>query len=509
MMKKNHLLSVVLLLLVLPIFVTANNLENIEFNEIDYQQDYLKIQFDISWENSWRENGDGTEFSADNWDALWIFAKYSVSGGDWNHCSLALNGHEAPTESTIENPSANSDNRQTGVFIYRSSAGFGNIGWDDCKIKWNYGADGVADDANVDIKVFGIEMCFVPEGNFYLGDGGSPNSNSCFEGTDNNPVQISNDEVIVRMDGTYSAGGDVTLQSGVKVDGDGGICTTGTGVIDNANYPTGYKAFYCMKYGITQGQWVDFCNTITSAQASQLWFIESNSRHGTLGGSYPDFTTSRPDRNYNYYSVMDGMAYADWAGLRPMTELEFEKACRGNQNAIANEYAWGTNTICPDTSLTISGTEDGTETITTDVSNGACHYGCNELSGGDGGYGPLRAGIFAESTTDRKGSGATFYGIMEMSGNLEERPVTLGNLTGRGFTGSHGDGIITIDGYANIIDWPGYSSNKNSGATGSCRRGGSWDYDTPYTQCVSDRRFGAAVSASRIGYYGFRACRSK
>ena len=509
MMKKSHLLSVVLLLLVLPIFVAANNLqlENIEFNEIDYQQDYLKIQFDLSWENSWRENGDGSEFSADNWDAVWVFAKYRVSSGDWNHCSLALNGHEAPTESTIENPSANSDNRQTGVFIYRSSAGFGNNDWDDCKIKWNYGADGVDDDASVDIKVFGIEMCFVPEGSFYLGDGSSYGT---FRQTGSNtPVLISDSPVVVKCENTVYD--DAQLEgNGILVDGDDGIDEDGTTTISNPDYPTGYKAFYCMKYEITQGQWVDFCNTITSSQASQLWFIESSGRHGTLGGSYPDFTTSRPDRNYNYSSVMDGMAYADWAGLRPMTELEFEKACRGNQNAIANEYAWGTNNICPDTSLTISGTEDGTETITTDVSNGACIYGCNPLSGGDGGYGPLRAGIFAESNTDRTGSGATLYGIIDMSGSLHERPVTLGNLTGRGFTGSHGDGIITTDGYANISDWPGYSSNKNSGATGSGNgRGGSWDSQYSYVLFVSNRIFAAQTHTGRIGYFGFRACRSK
>jgi hypothetical protein len=35
-------------------------------------------------------------------------------------------------------------------------------------------------------------------------------------------------------------------------------------------------------------------------------------------------------------------AFADWSGLRPMSELEYEKACRGyNTPAVPNEYAWG------------------------------------------------------------------------------------------------------------------------------------------------------------------------
>ncbi len=37
-----------------------------------------------------------------------------------------------------------------------------------------------------------------------------------------------------------------------------------------------------------------------------------------------------------------GLAFAAWAGLRPMTELEFEKACRGPLKPVVDEYARGT-----------------------------------------------------------------------------------------------------------------------------------------------------------------------
>ena len=45
----------------------------------------------------------------------------------------------------------------------------------------------------------------------------------------------------------------------------------------------------------------------------------------------------------NWLSWADVAAYLDWSGLRPMTELEFEKACRGPNAPVAGEYAWGSN----------------------------------------------------------------------------------------------------------------------------------------------------------------------
>jgi len=40
-------------------------------------------------------------------------------------------------------------------------------------LKWNYGLDNVADNAMVEIKVFGIEMTYIPQGSFYAGDNGT------------------------------------------------------------------------------------------------------------------------------------------------------------------------------------------------------------------------------------------------------------------------------------------------------------------------------------------------
>src|SRR5208283_4202281 len=47
--------------------------------------------------------------------------------------------------------------------------------------------------------------------------------------------------------------------------------------------------------------------------------------------------------NYSYW--LDAAAYAAWAGLRPYTELEYEKAARGPITPVNGEYAWGSTGI--------------------------------------------------------------------------------------------------------------------------------------------------------------------
>ncbi|MBK6364893.1 MAG: hypothetical protein IPF52_15970 [Saprospiraceae bacterium] len=69
--------------------------------------------------------------------------------------------------------------------------------------------------------------------------------------------------------------------------------------------------------------------------------------------------------------------------------------------------------------------------------------------------------------TTRVQSGASYYGIMELSGNLWERPVTVGNPTGRDFSGN-GDGVVSNVGNANYPWWPGIN------AIGVGVRGGGW-----------------------------------
>ena len=95
---------------------------------------------------------------------------------------------------------------------------------------------------------------------------------------------------------------------------------------------------------------------------------------------------------------------------------------------------------------------------------------------------------------------------MELSGNLDERIVSIGTSVGRNFVGSHGNGMITSDGFADISDWPGYSSGKNSQYAGTGFRGGDWNEDSTRLT-ISDRTYANREMEARIGWWGFRCVR--
>jgi hypothetical protein len=60
------------------------------------------------------------------------------------------------------------------VFLSTADAdGTGTFSITGAQLRWNYGANSVADDATVDVKVFAIEMVYVPQGSFYVGSGGT------------------------------------------------------------------------------------------------------------------------------------------------------------------------------------------------------------------------------------------------------------------------------------------------------------------------------------------------
>ncbi|MFZ4398023.1 MAG: SUMF1/EgtB/PvdO family nonheme iron enzyme, partial [Kiritimatiellia bacterium] len=256
-------------------------------------------------------------------------------------------------------------------------------------------------------------------------------------------------------------------------------------------------AFYCMKYEITQGQYAAFLNALTSVEcggqdntgqtADRYYKPATLANRYSLTGFWPAITAGKPYVACNNLSWADDAAYAAWAGLRPMTELEFEKACRGPIVPVAGEYAWGSTAISQATGIS----NDGAVNETASNSGANCAYGNHGSV-----QGPLRAGVFATSTSDRAGSGASYWGIMELSGNLWERVVTIGNGTGQGFQGTHGAGTLTLP-----ADWP------QANAVGAGFRGGSWDSAATGAR-VSDRASAASTWAARDSHEGSRGVRA-
>ena len=372
------------------------------------------------------------------------------------------------------------------------------------QLRWEYGLQGVADDSGVIVRVFCIEMVYVSQGSFYAGDGVTSNITGQFEsGNTGNPFQISG-EGSITLGGTSSSNLSNHNTSGMMYSGeDNDYSTTKT---LPASFPKGYNAFYCMKWEITQEQYKDFLNTLTRVQQDTRVptvisgtsvtnrYVMSNTSTMTnwngircaatlpATGPIPFFCDHDGDDVYN--EDVDGQnipcsmlgdqscgAYLDWAGLRPMTELEFEKLCRGPLDPVSDEYAWGNTILVPATGSTNPGQPNET------VSNAAhCAYGSHANAAG-----PLRASVFAGNTTGREESGAGYWGIMELSGNLFEYIFQTSTATRRSYTGIHGDGTLATAGLENVTNW-----DVSGGSPGY--RAGGWAYP-PTRLRVSDRSF--------------------
>ena len=322
----------------------ANNISitNLKLTGKNTGSHNIMVQFDVSWENSWR-----TSSTPNNWDAGWIFVKYRSLGGAWSHAWLNNTGHTAPGGSTLEtgllDPSAAfnpTTNPGMGVFYYRSADGTGIFTKTGVQLQWNYGANGVADATIVEIKIFAIEMVYVPQGAFYAGDGATTNVYGNF--TSHNTTssfQVTDESVPSTLGGTTAGnlGNSNAASMGLADD----FNNSTTKALPLA-YPKGYNPLYGMKYEISQQEYADFLNNITATQAAARYPNYNGSARHAISVSGGVYQTTLPNVACNYLSWADLAAYLDWSSLRPMTELEFEKSCRGTAAAVPNELAWGT-----------------------------------------------------------------------------------------------------------------------------------------------------------------------
>ncbi len=503
-----------LTVVVLP--ARANNLviSNVSLQDRDSSADTAIVQFDLSWDNSWR--------TPTNHDAVWVVLKVTINSGTPVHGNMKNAGTDPA--GTSPGTSASNDleiyvpSDKVGAFIRRKSTGSGTVSTHNVRLKLDYAAAGAADTDTISVKVIGIEMVYIPTSPFYAGDTSSTGSLKQGSG-DTDPWYISSEGAInvnqLVSDGYYYVSGS-----------NAGESSTGAEFTIPAAFPKGYAAFYCMKYPITEGQWVDFINNIgSSAQTNRD--ITSNTNGGKNSDSVVKrnsisqaagvASTSRSDRPVSYISWMDLSAYLDWVGLRPMTELEYEKICRGPLSAVSGEYAWGSTNLTA--AVTISGSAElGLETVLTNSAN--ANYNSTTFSRGDDFlgseyvFGPLRAGIFATASSTREAAGASYYGVMQMSGDLWERVVTIGNSTGIAYTGGHGDGTVDVvasyEGNANTSGWvsgDGTASHGVTGATGAGEKGGAWDSANTALR-ISDRSKAANTDTARANNYGGRGVRT-
>jgi formylglycine-generating enzyme required for sulfatase activity len=484
-----HFIAMHVALVLIRTQAFSNNVivSSVHLSGQDTASDYTNVQFNVSWSNSWT----ASPTNPSNHDAVWVFAKYRVatsSGGDgaWRHVKLSEAGHDYGGSTgaigLVTPGSSFSASTNYGVGVMLQATGSTTI-LAGVRLRWLYGAclesgvsnDYIDDGDEVEVRVYAIEMVYVPEGAYYLGSGGLEASAFYqYPNTSNPYMVLSESSVNIGQVSSYlyyastSYGGD---RSGPVP----------------AGYPKGYKAFYCMKYEISQQQYVDFLNTLTPSQQSTRAYTPGTYRHAIMYTSGEYYSTF-PHVACNYLSWADGSAYCDWAGLRPMSEFEYEKVCRGTATATQNEYAWGNTTIIQALGILNGGAANEAPTNAGANSN---------YLGGTGG--PVRVGTFASSNTDRETAGSGYWGIMELSGNLWEQCVSVGSSIGRSFTSTCGDGLLDASGNANTSTWP------SANGVGSGIRGGDWAVAT-YALRTSDRSF-AAFALSRNNGGGFRGVR--
>ena len=70
-----------------------------------------------------------------------------------------------------------------------------------------------------------------------------------------------------------------------------------------------------------------------------------NSSTGTNNTIPATITSAYPHIPMGYMNWQDLASYLDWSGLRPMSEFEYEKACRGTLTAVPFEYPWGSTIL--------------------------------------------------------------------------------------------------------------------------------------------------------------------
>jgi len=518
------------------------------------------VTFDLAWDHSWRaaweepqeRHGGRGVLRLENWDAAWVFVKFRKPGGDgYSHATLSTNAsdHKVPGGTKLDVGLTDDGKRGLGTFIYRDAPGHGANDWKGVSLRWLHKADGVEDPGAVDIKVLGLQMVYVPECAFWAGDGMKANVRAQFSAGDTTePFRIaSEDALALGGEGRNSLGNRDGL--GVRMADDFTSVVTQT---LPARFPKGFAGFYCMRHEITQGQYVDFLNTLSYEEQRRLTRGKPDAAAGTLiageasrwrnavriavpgmpssmqevsrrdsvirsvGKPTPAvYATDTPYVAYGaghshqitvtggpHQPAVNGVFYAAWAGLRPMTELEYEKACRGPLKPVPGEFAWGTDQVAgtnnpnpPRDGYALRNAGKPDEYVVWEGDNGpdatrgnAAWGGTMSQAAADGLYavnainGPLRVGAFVTPESGRVAAGASYWGILDLTGNLWEELIVVGNLPGpwdvqqnrkhgRRFAGTHGDGTLTQPAGWDAIGQRGGAADSPRPETTSSRAG--------------------------------------
>jgi len=437
---------------------------------------YSHVSFDLAWDNSWRaawtepaeRNVTGQPLDVESWDAAWVFVKFRPAGKKGlAHATLSPDSgeHRVPAGAALDVGLSDDRRRGIGVFIYRDAVGHGPNDFKNVTLRWLHGED-QADPTQVSIQAHAIAMVYVPGGPF---KSKSPLRQVMVSPGTSSPTPPRHPLTLIDT-------ADATRPGGY-------FASAGEYVPDSGDWPNGYRAFYCMKSSISQRQFVTFLNSVRGLDYGKQYLIgvtayetskpnNAKTHYGRLYG-LSGYTIRRdtdgvykadvPDRHCNFLSWPDVMSYSAWAGLRPPTSLEYEKACRGPRDFSREEDAWA---------------------------EGAC--------------------ALATGLPGLVGPATSYWGIrqLSLSGCVHEWPGTIGNGARRSsldFQGTHGSGMPEAP-----QDWPAntafgewfYMSWETT--PGFCSIG-VWVIPSEMGRV---RRLWMTMDADRTGRYGARAVRT-
>lgn len=484
-------------------------------------------QFEVSVTPSVALSGSAVVGASRIWEHAWLGDVGEHQAGTGTALTYESGFVELDSAFNIPN------NPSLGLLLYRSGEGYGTVSQTGIGLRWHYEAQGVGDDDIVEVQVHALEMVFVPAGAFSLGDGSSSDLRGQLrDGEFNSPFRVGS-EAALTLGGTVAGQLANNNATGMLTGDDFDNSTTQT---LPAAFPKGYAAFYAMKHEISQQQYVDFLNTLNrlqqdnhtetalaagttsitnryvmsgtaglsnrngircaatvDAQAPIVFYCDLNG-NGTGGEAADGMFIAA-----NWLEWSDLAAFLDWAALRPLSELEYEKMAHGQQSPSVGAYAWGSSSITQAANISNAG----------QASEFSNTVDANAVYGDAGSVpGPMRVGVFADSATSRTAASAGFYGFLELSGNVAELLVTVGQADGRSFTARQGDGVLidtgtntSLYGTADVATWPGVA------ALGQGSRGGSWEASALDLR-VADRRTAAAENASRSATIGGRGARA-
>ncbi len=457
-------LNRLILLVCCSFFFQGTLANNVQIDQVKPLSE-VELSFNFSWDNAWNFKDSIAPY---NHDALWIFIKGQQADGSWKHLSINSN------ESIVIDSDFSAVKVEDGMGFYVHLSSFGSASNINGEVQVSIATDDLM--AFRAISVYAIEMVYVSEGAFYVGDDSSNFTLGDGQTSESFLIDDSDEISVGKSENQLWSRGEIHRLSGNIP----------------AAYPKGFDAFYCMKYEISQEQYVDFLNTLSRVQQeARALDLPSTSicisnppneieRNGIVlieerledfndiyGHDFTfdnKFNAENDGQNIacNFLSWSDFSAYLDWSALRPMTELEFEKASRGFDQSVPLEFAWGSDGVQNAISLLNSGLE--TETVSEQglETKGLANYGYCAPSG------PIRCGFAATGLTNRITSGASYFGIMELSGNLWESVISL-NKQGLDYDGIHGDGQLTDDGSGDVENW--YAVDGKSAGI----RGGAWN----------------------------------